>query len=363
MMKKLTAVAIAVLVASQAQATEIYKNEKASIDLTGRAYAGHFFGSKENADGEKSDKIGANNFIRFGAKGETVVNGSLKAIGEYEAQFNIGNSEKTLAGDKEDLDATTADDKNDGNLRTRLAYAGLKDENWGQVTFGRQKGAISAITDWTDKALTDGYGNNALGAATDTYGTGRAADVLKYVGKFEQVGFSASYKLDDTTTDDADKTVSDADAYGAALTYSLPMNFTIGTGYNVGKAKADGESTDAKLWVAGIKYDDKAFYSAFNYAKGTDFLEAETDHNGMEFVVGYEFVNGFGVMAMYDLMKAKPASGEDYNKVDYYTLGAQYKFNKNLRVAAEYRINNSDKSATNTDTYKNDMQLAVRYDF
>ncbi len=362
-MKKLTAVAIAVLVASQAQATEVIKNDTTTLDLTGRAYAGHYFGSKENSDGEKSEKIGANNFIRFGAKGETAVSGSLKAIGEYEAQFNIGNSEKTLAGDKADNNLTTADDKNDGNLRTRLAYAGLKDENWGQVTFGRQKGAISAITDWTDKSLTDGYGNNALGQNTDTYGTGRSADVLKYVGKFDQVGLSASYKLDDTTTKDADKTASDADAYGAALTYSLPMNFTIGTGYNVGKSKTAGVSTDAKLWVAGIKYDDKAFYSAFNYAKGTDFLSAGKDHDGMEFVVGYEFTNGFGVMAMYDLMKVKPASGEKYNGVDYYTLGAQYKFNKNLRVAAEYRINNSDKSATSTDVYKNDMQLAVRYDF
>ena len=45
MIKKITAVAIAVLVATQANATEVYKNEKVSLDLNGRAYAGHFFGN------------------------------------------------------------------------------------------------------------------------------------------------------------------------------------------------------------------------------------------------------------------------------------------------------------------------------
>lgn len=95
-MKKLTAVAIALLVATQANAAEVYKNEKVSLDLNGRAYAGHFFGTKEKAGepGEKSEKIGANQFIRFGAKGDAVVSGTTKAIGVYEAQFNIGNSEK-----------------------------------------------------------------------------------------------------------------------------------------------------------------------------------------------------------------------------------------------------------------------------
>ena len=363
-MKKLTAVAIAVLVASQAQATEIYKNDKTSIDLTGRAYAGHYFGSKASDDSAGSQAFtsdnGANNtFIRFGVKGETTVNDSLKAIGEYEAQFYAGNSEKTLTNDDEST-SSSADAGN--NLRTRLAYAGLKDENWGQVTFGRQKGAISSITDWTDKSLTDGYGNNGLGQGTDTYGTGRSADVIKYVGKFDQVGLSASYKLGETTTKAEDENKNNADAYGAALSYSLPMNFTLATGYNIGKSKTDGVSTDAKLWVTGLKYDDKALYSAFSYAKGTDFLGVGQDHDGMEFVAGYDFANGFGLMAMYNKMKVKTNS-EKFNKVDYYTLGAQYKFNKNFRVAAEYRINNSDKSASNTDTYKNDMQLAVRYDF
>ena len=80
-MKKLTAVAVALLAATQANAAEVYKNEKVSLDLNGRAYAGHYFGTKEKAGtpGEKSEKIGANQFIRFGAKGDAVVSGTMKA--------------------------------------------------------------------------------------------------------------------------------------------------------------------------------------------------------------------------------------------------------------------------------------------
>lgn len=70
--------------------------------------------------------------------------------------------------DQGSLETECKDDK----LRTRLAFAGVKSDNWGQVTFGRQKGAISLVNDWTDVALADGYGNSALGSGTDTFGTG-----------------------------------------------------------------------------------------------------------------------------------------------------------------------------------------------
>lgn len=282
---------------------------------------------------------------------------------------------KTLNGDKTDTVyntdgdeiTVTTSDSNDGNLRTRLAYGGLKDETWGQATFGRQKGAVSLISDWTDKSLTDGYGNEALGVATDTYATGRAADVVKYSGVFgsnKEFMLDASYKFDGDTKEETGGNNNDsksADAYGIAAVYNLPMNFSIGTGYNVGKFEKAGESTDAKLWVIGAKYDDKAAYAAVNYAQGTDFVGVGKDHTGIEAVAGYDFINGFGLMAMYNNQTVEQSGKDDVDTVKYYTLGAQYKFNKNLRVAAEYRINDKDTDASYD--YKNDMQLAVRYDF
>lgn len=149
-----------------------------------------------------------------------------------------------------------------------------------------------------------------------------------------------------------------------------------GLGYNVSQRTASGLN-DAKLWIAGVKFDDKSWYAALNYDKGSDFFYSGTkgvDITGTEAAFGYNFANGFGLMSTYNKMKQEISGGADVNAVDYYTLGAQYKFNKNLRVMAEYRLNNKDNGVNASATkyaattangidYKNDMQLAVRYDF
>ncbi len=133
-MKKLTVVALALTAAFQAQAVEVYKNDTSMLDLYGRIYAGHFFGDKKELDAsgkpksEYSDKQGANQFVRFGAKAETQIQSGLKALAQYEVQMYINDSEKTIS-------------ENSDNLRTRLAFAGVG-ADWGTVTFGRQKGAL-----------------------------------------------------------------------------------------------------------------------------------------------------------------------------------------------------------------------------
>ena len=384
-MKKITAVAIAVLVATQANATEVYKNEKVTLDLNARAYAGQFIGTKDNSvaavaasgstpavaavAGEKSEKTGANNYIRIGAKGETVITGTRKAIAAYEAQFKSQTNEK---------DVTESAD----NITTRLAFAGVKDDNFGAVTFGRQIGAVGTLAGWTDVALTDSYGNDGLGVKADQYGTYRAGEMLKYSGVFSNLQVDADYKFSGATKDASVATNASSEnaanmaAFGAAVSYNLPVGLSAGLGYNVSQRTASGLN-DAKLWIAGIKFDDKSWYAALNYDKGTDFFYSGTkgvDITGTEAAFGYNFANGFGLMSTYNKMKQEISGGEDVSAVDYYTLGAQYKFNKNLRVMAEYRLNNKDNgvnasatkyaaTTTNGIDYKNDMQLAVRYDF
>lgn len=132
-MKKLTVVALALTAAFQAQAVEVYKNDSTLLDLYGRIYAGQFFGEKKELDAngdiknEYSDKQGANQFVRLGAKVESEINPGLKALAQYELQIYVNDSEKTVS-------------ENSDNMRTRLAFAGVG-ADWGNVTFGRQKGA------------------------------------------------------------------------------------------------------------------------------------------------------------------------------------------------------------------------------
>ena len=381
-MKKLTAVAVALMAAtSAAQAAEVYKNEQMSLDMYGRIYAGQFFGDKKNGNEDYSAKIGANQFIRLGVKADSAITGTMKAIAQYETQMYIGDSEKinnvactttsTDANkdgnaDQGTLTTTCQDDK----LRTRLAFAGVKSDNFGQVTFGRQKGAVSQIADWTDVALSDGYGADALGHGADKFGTGRSSDLLKYSGKFgdlktgksnQGAQIDLSYKFDGNTTEEKSSASADA-AYGLSAAYYLNNGLGFGAAYNVGLRDKTGES-DAKLALVGIMFDNKSLYAALNYADGSDYLATGTDHTGWEAALGYNFANGFGLMALYDKQEAK-TNGVKSDTVDYYTLGAQYKFNKSLRVIGEYRIQGLDaKDATKAEAVQNDYQLAARYDF
>lgn len=378
-MKKLTAVAVAMLaVTSAANAADVYKNERMSLDMYGRIYAGQFMGTKKDGTSDYSDKIGANQFIRFGVKADSAITGTMKAVAQYEIQSYIGNSEKinnvscTTTEATDGKHTTTCKDE---ALRTRLAFAGVKSDNWGQVTFGRQKGAIAQVSDWTDVSLSDGYGYQALGVGTDTFGTVRSSDLLKYSAKFGDLKsgksnngaqIDVSYKFDGNSSEETTSASADQ-AYGLSASYTLIDSLSFGAGYDVGNRDKSGEE-DAKLWLLGVKFDNKSWYAALNYADGSDWLATGTDHTGIEAAAGYNFANGFGLLAMYNKQKAE-TSGKKYDKVDYYTLGAQYQFNKALRVIGEYRFQNMDdqayKDAGSSAPYaaKDDYQLAVRYDF
>ncbi|MFM4703985.1 porin [Aeromonas bivalvium] len=352
-MKKLTVVALAMTAAFQAQAVEVFKNDTTKLDLYGRIYAGHFFGDKKELDdngdikNDYSGKQGANQFVRFGAKVDSQINSNLKALAQYELQLYVNDSEKTISDDSD-------------NMRTRLAFAGVG-ADWGNVTFGRQKGAPGFLADWTDVSLSDGYGNEALGAKTDTFATNRAGSVLKYSGLFNGFQLDTSYKFDGGDTEDEGSKDSDP-AYGAAVAYTFPFNLSLGTAYNVGLRQQDGEK-DAKLWLISAKYDDKAVYAALSYADGSDFLGTDKDHTGWEAALGYNFSNGIGLMALWNKQEIEQKGKDDVDSIDYYTLGAQYKFNSNFRVIGEYRINNLDSQSNKAVANQDDFQLAARYDF
>ena len=224
-------------------------------------------------------------------------------------------------------------------------------------------------------SLSDGYGYQALGVGTDTFGTVRSSDLLKYSAKFGDLKsgkstngaqVDVSYKFDGNNTEEVSSASADQ-AYGLSASYTLIDSLSFGAGYNVGTRDKTNEE-DAKLWLLGAKYDNKTWYAALNYADGSDWLATGTDHSGIEAAVGYTFANGIGLLAMYNSQEAEKL-GKKYDTVNYYTLGTQYQFNKALRAIAEYRIQNLDgqdyAAAGGHAPYaaKDDYQLAVRYDF
>ena len=382
-MKK-TLVAVAVIAAAgPAHAVSLLNTQYGSMDMTGRAYAGHYFG-----DDRDSEMYGSNTYMRFGVKGRSKINDSLTAIGTYEGQLNVGD--KTAPST-----VPTIDTEKNSTVATRLAFGGVSHADFGTFTFGRQNGAANLVTSWTDVSLTDGYGNHGVGVGVDKFGTKRSSDLFKYSVTYKSFGTDLSYKLKTNQASCADGTCSDANdvavdrdnsAWGIAMTYKLFTPFTLGASYNDGKqtytnttTKVTQDADDATLWTLGFRYDDKAFYAAFNYGKGSNWYKPDYDHDGYEAAIGYTFLNGWNLLAMWNLQDAEgtgPLAGKNKGKstdtVNYYTLGAKYNFNRRLSIAAEYRINNKDADsfATVKDPVTslpvdaaNDWQLAARYDF
>ena len=111
-MKKLTvaisAVAASVLMTMSAQAAEIYNKDSNKLDLYGKVNAKHYFSSNDADDGDTT-------YARLGFKGETQINDQLTGFGQWEYEFK-GNRAESQGSSKD---------------KTRLAFAGLKFDDYG----------------------------------------------------------------------------------------------------------------------------------------------------------------------------------------------------------------------------------------
>lgn len=374
MIKRLSLVALAVFAAGNANAIQVVKDAKNDVQVTGLAYASHTFG-----DEKSSEAYGSNTFARLGAKGKTAINDTLTAVGTYEAQLKLNDAESEQSKDAI-YDSTrnkigTGSNATGTNVRTRLIFGGVNVKDVGTFTFGRQNGAVySTVANWSDVGLTDGYTGNATGIAADKFGTQRGSDIFKYTGVFGAANVAASYKFG--TARDSATLDKDNSAYGLAGSYDIIKNFSLGAAYADGKraqTTAGVDAKDAKLWELGAKYDDKTVYAALVYTDATDFLAENVDHTSFETALGYTFKNGFGLLTTWEKQRVDN-NGTKQNGYNAYTLGTTYAFSKALSVAAEYRINNREKSdyyafteygvsgATKVDS-ANDFQLAVKYLF
>ena len=366
--------------AGLAHAVSVLNNPYGAIDLTGRAYAGHYFG-----DDRDSEMYGSNTFLRFGLKGRSKIDDTLTAIGSYEGQLNVGDKSSPST-------VPTLDTEKGSTVATRLAFGGISHADWGTLTFGRQNGAAVLVTGWTDVSLTDGYGNHGLGVGVDKFGTKRSSDIFKYAASYKQWGAEASYKLRTNQDTCADGTCTSLDsagkpqqesavdkdnsAWGVATVYRWTPAFNLGGSWNEGQ---QGAQPTARLWTLNARYDDKSWYLGAGYGQGQAWYKPGYDHDGYELALGYNFLNGVSLMSLWNRQVAKGSgalagknNGVETDTVDYLTLGASYKFNRRLSVAAEYRLNGkqADSFAAVKDPVTgqkvdaaDDYQIAARYDF
>lgn len=323
MKKSILAIVLSGLCSTAVNAAEVYADDDKSVNMYGRAYAGHLF-----SDESDNAEFGDDSYIRIGAKLKSKIDDNMSAFARYELQWDLDDGEKQ--------------DK----TKTRLADAGVKGD-FGAVSFGRQYGAVEMIADMTDTGYTNAYGNAAVAVGKDNQGTGRTNSLLKYSTRFDNLKIDASYAFDDNK----DEAVS-TEAYGIAASYKMDFGLTLGAGYNASEPTDD---YDSSLVLLGAVYKTGPVKLAATYSMGSEFEAQDTDHSGYEVSAEYKITKKLRAQVFYNNQELEVGSVTT-DSVDDLVFGARYDFNKSFRTVAEYRINGIDNQ-------DDDFTMAVRYQF
>lgn len=327
MNKKIVAVAMfAAFATSTVNAAEIFNQNGNKLDLYGKVKGEHDFSSSD----ENHDAT----YARLGFKGETQVNDAVTGYGHFEHQFNASQAEGSQGAGK-----------------TRLAFAGIKVNEYGSIDYGRNYGIVYDIGSYADN-LTE-FGGDSY-QFTDNYMNGRGNGLLTYRtsdgwGVIEGVEFGLQYQ--GANEDRALK--SNGEGFGTSLQYTV-ADLTLGGAYShakttdatygSGKRIATAENADA--WTVGMKYTPGALYMAATYAEtrnmtpftlnSTPLFLDKTEN--IEAMAAYTFSVGLTPSVGF-VQSAGYFDGQSIKLTKYIQMGAAYNFNRNLKVDVGYKFN------------------------
>lgn len=357
MQRKVLALIIpALLMAGAANAAEIYNKDGNKLDLYGKIDGLHYFSDDSSADGDQT-------YMRIGFKGETQINDMLTGYGQWEYNIQANNTEGSS-----------------NQSWTRLAFAGLKFDQYGSFDYGRNYGVLYDVEGWTD--MLPEFGGDTYTKA-DNFMTGRANGVATYrnngfYGLVNGLAFAVQYQgandgdnnnesdiytpTGEGTNNGRDARNQNGDGWGVSSTYDLGMGFSAGAAYassdrtndQMVYTNARGDKADA--WTAGLKYDANNIYLATMYSE-TRNMTPYGDSNGVaektqnvEVTAQYQFDFGLRPAISFLMSKGKDLNAThnsnatgDHDLVKYADVGATYYFNKNMSTYVDYKINLLDE--------------------
>ncbi|QWV05877.1 porin [Pseudoalteromonas shioyasakiensis] len=336
-------------------------------------------------------------------QGETeVVNGASRINFDFKRQLKNGWQAFALlewgvnpVGSSDIVYSNRFESIQDEFLYNRLGYVGLKHDDYGQVTLGKQWGVWYDVVYNTNYSLV--WDGNAAGVYTynkddgAVNGTGRGDKVLQYRntwGNFH-LALQAQLKSDDFYTCDivdismrscevlwnqgnnAAQKVEFNSTYGAALTYSVSPNLKVTAGVNRGQfdivyAGGRNQSVNDLIYGMGITYGDfykSGWYASANINKNenhdTDNLgRLIKDAVGLESIFSYRFDNDIRTFVAYNVFDAgddyviQPnfnADPEDVFKRQFAVIGAHYFMAEDTILYIEARKDFSDFSSNDAE--------------
>ncbi|NAW84000.1 porin [Vibrio sp. V43_P6S15P86] len=316
---KTLAVAVALMASgSQVVASELYNQDGTSLEMGGRAEA-----RLSMMDGKAKDRTR----IRLNFLGKQEINENLYGVGFWEGEF-------------ETKEEGAVD--NNSDLETRYAYAGLGGK-YGEVTYGKNDGALFVLTDFTD--IMAYHGNTA---ALKLPVSDRTDNMLSYKGQFEQLAVRASYRFADRTRDVNGFADNNEDGFSLSGIYAFAN-----TGIELGAGYADQNDSDEFMLAAAYSVGD--FYFAGNYTGAdVDVAGESADYKGYELAASYTmgqtvFTSTFNKGEL-----------EDADTVENLAVDVTYYFKPNFRGYASYNFDLMDNEGADE---KDELALGLRYDF
>ena len=319
---KTLAVAVALLASgSQVVASELYNQDGTSLEMGGRAEA-----RLSMMDGKAEDR----SRIRLNFLGKQEISDSLYGVGFWEGEF-VTKTIEFYNNKGEKIGETDP-------LETRYAYAGLGGK-YGEITYGKNDGALGVITDFTD--IMAYHGNTAADklAVAD-----RTDNMVAYSGQFDQLAVRASYRFAARTTDANGFDDNEQDGFSLSGIYAFAD-----TGFELGAGFASQDKDDQYMLAAS--YTVGNFYVAGNY---TDIDYDSVDYKGYELAAAYTM--GQTVFTS-TYIKGEEESEET---VDNFAVDASYYFKPNFRGYASYNFDLMDNEGSNE---QDELALGLRYDF
>lgn len=340
MNKKLLALAVAAITSAGAvNAAEIYKGADQTLEMGGRAEA-----RLSMKDGDVTDKTR----VRLNVKGTTQISDGLYGVGFYEGEFT--NNDNGLATDS-----------GSSTVNNRYTYAGLGG-NFGEVTYGKNDGALGVITDFTDIMA---YAGNS--AAMKISVADRTNNNLGYKGTFGDFSAKVNYRFDDAGTNEISN-----DGYALSGIYAFgDSGFKLGGGY------ADQADSNEMMVAGSYTMGDLYFAGTFTNGdkqKSTTVADVTTFHNGSVDYTGYEAAVAYTMGKTVFTSTYNNAETNDETSTDNFAVDATYFFNANFRTYISYNFNlisKGDKigstsglngNASSADA-EDELALGMRYDF
>tara|TARA_Y100001956_G_C4126300_1_gene190274 strand:+ start:1303 stop:2292 length:990 start_codon:yes stop_codon:yes gene_type:complete len=329
MNKTLIALAVsAAAVATGANAAEIYNQDGTSLEMGGRAEA-----RLSLKDGKAQD----NSRVRLNFLGTTQITDGLYGVGFYEGEF------------------TTADNGDGSDLDNRYTYAGLGGK-FGEVTYGKNDGALGVLTDFTD--IMAYHGNSAADklAVAD-----RVDNMLSYKGQFNDLSLKASYRFADRSVEN-ENTQDEKYVDNGKSGYSLSAIYAVAdTGLNLGAGYADQDK--ANEYMLGANFTIENLYVAGLYTDGEKQLTGSSDTVDY---TGYEFAAAYTLNQTVFSTTYNNAETDGETSADNVAIDATYYFKPNFRGYVSYNFNLLDasvsKGITKVDA-EDELAVGLRYDF